>query len=63
MEEMLGIALYNYVYLKLAKMPCFSYYFYVFSSIKLENKRMIQVLFGSRVKGEAGDPNNVYTCK
>jgi hypothetical protein len=26
MEAMLGISLYSYLYLKLAKMPCFSYY-------------------------------------
>jgi hypothetical protein len=34
---------------------------YVFSSTKLENKRVEQVLPGSR--GRRGDPKNVFTCK
>jgi hypothetical protein len=38
---MLGIALYSYLYLKLAKMLCLSY------STKSENKRLEQVLPGS----------------
>jgi hypothetical protein len=38
MEAMLGIFLYNYPYLKLAKTLCLSYYFYVYSSTKLEKR-------------------------
>jgi hypothetical protein len=53
MEAMLGISLYSYLYLKLAKMLCFSIT-HVFSSTKLENKR---------VELELGGANNVYTCK
>jgi hypothetical protein len=39
MEAMLGISLYNYLYLKLAKTLCFLIISYVFASTKLENKR------------------------
>jgi hypothetical protein len=55
-----GLSLYSYLYLKLAKMLCFSYY--VLSSTKLENKKVEQVLPG-KVWGEEGGPNNLYTCK
>jgi hypothetical protein len=63
---MLGISLYSYLYLKLAKMPCLIMP-YVFSSTKLE-KRAEQVLPGSegvegggaRRQGEDGS-KNVYT--
>jgi hypothetical protein len=62
---------YSYLYLKLAKMLCFSYYLlcFLFSSTKLE-KRAEQVLPGSEKCGrkregagsEARDgPNNVCT--
>jgi hypothetical protein len=47
METTQGISLYTYLYLKLAKMPCFSYYLYVFSSTKWENKKTEQVLPGN----------------
>jgi hypothetical protein len=47
MEPMLGISLYSYPYLKLAKTLCLIIA-YVFSSIKLE-KRAEQVLPGSKV--------------
>jgi hypothetical protein len=60
MEAMLGISLYSYLYLKLAKKPCFSYCLLCFSSTKSENKREEQVLSGGRVRS---GPNNVYTCK
>jgi hypothetical protein len=63
MEAMLGISLYRYLYLKLAKMLCFSY---IFSSIKLEKKKAQQVLPRNGQggeQGEVGDPNNVYTYK
>jgi hypothetical protein len=68
-EATLGISLYSYLYLKLAKMICLSY---VFSSTKSENKRAEQVLpgRGGEAKGdergweEGGDgSNNVCTCK
>jgi hypothetical protein len=42
METTQGISLCSYLYLKLAKTPCFSNY--VFSSTKLEKKRAEQVL-------------------
>jgi hypothetical protein len=44
MERTQENSLYSYLYLKVAKLPCFSYYFYVFASIKLENRRTEQVL-------------------
>jgi hypothetical protein len=47
MEAMLGISLYIYPYLQLAKTLCLSFNTYVFSSTKLE-KRVEQVLPGSK---------------
>jgi hypothetical protein len=45
MKTTQGISLYSYLYLKLAKMPCFSYYLlWFFSSTKSENRRAEQVL-------------------
>jgi hypothetical protein len=58
MEATLGISLYSYLYLKLAKMLCLSYYLLV---TKLENKRAEQVQPGRG--GGRGGPNNVYTCE
>jgi hypothetical protein len=46
MEAILGISLYNYPYLKLAKTLCLSYYCLCLLLIKLE-KRAEQVLPGS----------------
>jgi hypothetical protein len=66
MEAMLGIFLYGYLYLKLAKMYAFRIFPHVFSSTKLE-KRAEQVLPGSEggggMRGARGrdGPNNVYT--
>jgi hypothetical protein len=40
MEITQGISLYRYPYLKLAKTPFFFIIFYVFSSTKLEKKRV-----------------------
>jgi hypothetical protein len=40
MEISQGNSLYSYLYLKLAKMSCFS--FYLFSSAKSENRRVEQ---------------------
>jgi hypothetical protein len=51
MEAMLGIFLYSYLYLKLAKTLCLSIISYVFSSIKSENKRAEWVLSRSRGSG------------
>jgi hypothetical protein len=68
MEAMLGISLYSYLYLKLAKTPYFFLIMsYVFSSTK--SKRAEQVLSESGGWGGAGSkqgrggPNNVYTCE
>jgi hypothetical protein len=44
MEATLGISLYSYHYLKLAKHYVFLIISYVFSSTKLDNKRAEQVL-------------------
>jgi hypothetical protein len=38
MEAMLGISLYGYLYLKLAKMLCFSYYLLCFLSNKIRQQ-------------------------
>jgi hypothetical protein len=38
MEAMLGISLYSYLYLKLAKTQCLSYYCYVFYKIGEEGR-------------------------
>jgi hypothetical protein len=53
MEAMLGISLYSYLYLKLAKTTGLSYYLFAFSSTKLE-KRAEQVLPGSEGGGGEG---------
>jgi hypothetical protein len=62
METTQGISLYNNLYLKLAKMPCFSYYllWFVFYKIGEQEGRI-----GSR-GGKAGGvcgTNNIYVCK
>jgi hypothetical protein len=65
---MLGISLYSYLYLKLAKMLCLSYYCLLFySSTKLE-RRAEQILpgsEGSRGKreetGRRDGPKNICT--
>jgi hypothetical protein len=64
-ETAQGISLYSYLYLKLPKTPCSSYYLLCFSSIKPENNRVKQVLPGGGRGGRevGGGPNNVYTCK
>jgi hypothetical protein len=40
--------------IRLAKTPCFSFMFYVFSSTKSENKRAEQVLPGLGERGRVG---------
>jgi hypothetical protein len=63
METAHGISLCNYFCLKLAKMPCFSY-FYVFSSTKWENRKVEQVGGGigtggsGEMVGKKGRRNN-----
>jgi hypothetical protein len=73
-EAMLGISLYSYPHLKLAKMLCFHIIAYVFLSTKLK-KRVEQVLAGrdrgwgkkgagrggGRGEGGRNGPNNVCT--
>jgi hypothetical protein len=52
-EATLGIALYSYPYLKLAKMICLSYYVLCFLFKKIKHKRAEQVLPGKEgVEGE-----------
>jgi hypothetical protein len=60
MDATLGISLYSYLYLKLAKMLCLSYYLLFF----LFNKIGEQSAFAwKRIGLGIGGPNNVYTCK
>jgi hypothetical protein len=59
MEATLGISLYSYLYLKLAKILCLSYYLLCFLFNKIGDKRAEQFLPGSGQWG--GGPNNVYT--
>jgi hypothetical protein len=60
-EAMLGISLYSYPYLKLAKLYVFLIIPCVFSSTKLENKRVEQVLPGNGDGEGRGDfSNNIY---
>jgi hypothetical protein len=57
MGATLGISLYSYLYLKLAKTLCLSYY--LFNKIREQEGRT-----GSAWKGGGGEVwNNVYTCK
>jgi hypothetical protein len=63
MEAMLGISLYSYLYLKLAKTLCPSYYllFFLFNKIGDQEGGT-----GSAQKWWGGGhfgPNNVYTCE
>jgi hypothetical protein len=51
MDAKLGISVYSYLYLKLAKILCLSFMSYASSSTKLENKRVEQILPGSRHGG------------
>jgi hypothetical protein len=66
MEIPQGNSLCSYLYLKLPKMLCFS--FYLFSSTKSENRRVEQVLPGGEEVGTSGvvgkggrRMNSVYT--
>jgi hypothetical protein len=51
METIPGISLYSYLHLKLAKMPCFSYYILCFSFNKIRSKKAEQVLPGGGAGG------------
>jgi hypothetical protein len=60
MEAMLGISLYSYLYLKLAKMLCLSYYLLCFLFNKIGEQEG-----GTGLARNLGgrSPNNVYTCE
>jgi hypothetical protein len=58
MKTTLGISLYSYLYLKLQKHYVFLIISHVFSSTKSE-KRVEQVLYGSRVWGLRGRQRNL----
>jgi hypothetical protein len=62
MEVMLGISLHSYLYPKLAKILCFSYYLLCFFFNKIGEK---ESRTGSVQKrgGGRGIPNNVYICE
>jgi hypothetical protein len=66
MEVMLGISLYNYIYLKLTKTICLSYYLLCFLFNKIREQEGGWNMFcqevGKGVEGESGT-NNVYTCE
>jgi hypothetical protein len=63
MEAMLGISLYSYLYLQLAKMLCLSYYLLCFLFNKIRYKRWNRFCPAERggEGKEGGGPNNVYT--
>jgi uncharacterized protein YybS (DUF2232 family) len=62
MVTTLGISLYSYLYLELAKtLSFFLIISHAFSSTKSEDKRVEQVLL--RTGWEGSVSNNVYTCK
>jgi hypothetical protein len=59
----ISLHIYLYLYLKLAKCYVFLIIFHVFSSTKLENKKVEKVLPRNGGREEGGCTNNVYTCK
>jgi hypothetical protein len=61
MEAMLGISLYSYLYLKLAKPLYFSYYLMFFLQKTRRIRGQNRFCWEAGVGG--GGPNNVYTCK
>jgi hypothetical protein len=63
MEATLGISLYIYLYLKLAKCYVFLIISYVFSSTKSENKRVEHVLPGSGGEGKEAQTMHTHVCK
>jgi hypothetical protein len=64
MEATLGISLYNYLYLKLAKMLCLSYYLlcFLFNKIREKEDRTYSAQKWGW-DGREGGPNNVYICE
>jgi hypothetical protein len=65
MEAKLGISLYSYLYLKLAKMLCLSYYFLYFLFNKIGEEGRTGSTWKQRGQGarRRDGPNNVYTYK
>jgi hypothetical protein len=65
MEATLGISLYSYFYLKLAKMLGLSYYLLCFLFNKIGEQEDGTGSAWKRGDGEEweGSPNNEYTCK
>jgi hypothetical protein len=67
METTQGISLYYYLYFKLVRMPCFSYYLLYFFFYKIGEQEGREQVLAKRGRGEVkeeGDgSNNVYTCK
>jgi hypothetical protein len=55
MEAMLGISLYSYPYLKLAKMLCFSYYFLCFLFNKIGEEGRNESAWMRVEKGKRGE--------
>jgi hypothetical protein len=63
MEAMIGISLYSYLYLKLAKTLCLSYYLLCFLVNKIgEQEGRIGFAWKQERWGKWGS-NNVYTCE
>jgi hypothetical protein len=65
MEATLGLSLYSYLYLKLAKPLRLSYYLlcYLFNKIGEETGTGSAQKQGRWGRGGGGGPNNVYTCE
>jgi hypothetical protein len=65
MEAMLGISLYSYLYLKLAKTLCLSYYLlcFLFNKIREQESGTGSPKVGVWREEWGGGPNNVYTYK
>jgi hypothetical protein len=63
MEAMLGISLYRYLYLKLAKILCLSCYLPCFLFNKIGDEEVGTGFVKKQVGGKGeGGPNNIYTC-
>jgi hypothetical protein len=65
METKLGISLYSYLYPKLAKTMCLSYYLlcFLFNKIREEGRTGSAWSGGLGGVDGGGGTNNVYTCK
>jgi hypothetical protein len=66
-DAVLGVSLYSYLYLKLAKMLCLSYYFlgFLFNKVREQDGRTgsAQKWGWERDREGKGEANNVYTCE